>query len=68
MKRTRTTTPPTPMQLLAEYKGWAIERNPAGLIIASSTDRAFPFIANSIEHAQACIDRRDAALLNEATR
>jgi hypothetical protein len=50
------------MITLAQYREWTIERNPAGLIIASKGKRSFPFIANSVEHAQAVIDQREGDL------
>lgn len=58
----------TTMELLATHKGWVIERNPYGLIVASNTDLAFPFIAESVEHAKFAIDNRMAAINQEVPR
>ncbi len=43
----------------AEYKGWSIDKNPRGIIVASKRGQT-PFAARSTEHARAVIDRRDA--------
>lgn len=48
------------MEKLATHKGWTIARNPHGLIVATKTDKSFPFIANSIDHARIVIDEREA--------
>lgn len=50
---------------LSEYKGWSIERNPHGLIVASKSDIAFPFIASSMEAAKQIIDRRELRATND---
>jgi hypothetical protein len=47
------------MELLAEYRGWAIERNPSGLIVAADGWN-FPLIAPTIEAAKLAIDARIA--------
>jgi len=48
--------------LLANYRGWTIECNPAGLIIAGRPDAgSFPFIAKDVEHAKRVIDDRERA-------
>lgn len=50
----------TDMQLLETYKGFDIELNPHGLIIASCGSLTFPMICNSIEHARQSVDARIA--------
>ena len=54
------------MELLATYKGWTIERNPSGLIVASKLDAPFPFISPSIERAKETIDSRESLTLFRA--
>lgn len=49
----------TAMELLEQYRGWTIERNPHGLIIAGRPDAGgFPFVAKDVGHAKQIIDAR----------
>jgi hypothetical protein len=49
-----------PLTLLCEYRGWAIERNSHGTIIASKSDLSFPMIVTSVETAKIAIDARES--------
>lgn len=51
------------MEVLDTYRGWVIERNPAGLIIASKTDRAFPLVVSCVESARVNIDKREDSVV-----
>lgn len=50
------------MKTIAKYKGWTIEENKHGMLMASPdlVGSSFMFIAESIEHAKQVIDKRTA--------